>query len=426
MHKLSRFSIIVAAGKDGQIGLNNEMPWNVKRDLKFFKETTMNSVVIVGRKTAETLPNLPGRDIKIISRNGKSFQDALQESHGSNKVFVIGGGEVYKEAMEKYLYLCDMIYLTRIPYDSDADTFFHLPHHVSLESKLEFPECTFEEYRVEYSHPEYVYLNAMKDILKRGVEKEDRTGTGTISLHGVNLRFPMYPKVPFITTKRLYIKGVREELLWFLEGNTNSLELEEKGVKIWKGNSSKEFLENRGLEYKEGDIGPGYGFQWIHWGEEYKGCDEDYEGIDQIANIIESLKKDKWSRRHILSAWNVADLHKMALPPCHFAAQWVCRPGANGETIVDCIETQRSGDMFLGIPFNIASYTMLTYYICQQTGYTPGELIMTIGDAHIYKNHVEQVKEQLERTPLPFCEMDYSMKPNGYVSWPAIRADMAI
>lgn len=227
------------------------------------------------------------------------------------------------------------------------------------------------------------YLDLLKTILDKGTQKHDRTGTGTISYFGYQMRFNLQEGFPLVTTKKVHLKSIIYELLWFLNGDTNVKYLQDHGVRIWN-----EWAD------ANGDLGPVYGYQWRHWRT------PDGREIDQIANLIEGLKKNPDSRRHIVSAWNPADVDNMALPPCHTMFQFYVVDGR-----LSCQLYQRSGDTFLGIPFNIASYALLTMMVAQVCGLKPGDFVHTIGDAHIYINHIEQVKLQLSRTPYPLPTM---------------------
>ncbi|XP_044749334.1 thymidylate synthase-like isoform X2 [Coccinella septempunctata] len=214
------------------------------------------------------------------------------------------------------------------------------------------------------------------------------------------MRYSLRESFPLLTTKRVFWRGVVEELLWFIRGSTNALELRAKNVNIWDGNSTREYLDSVGLTDRiEGDLGPVYGFQWRHYGAEYKDMFTDYtgQGIDQLENVIETLKSNPNDRRIIMCSWNPIDLPKMALPPCHCLVQFYV---ANNE--LSCMLYQRSADMGLGVPFNIASYALLTNMIAHITGLKPGEFIHTLGDSHVYLNHVEALKVQLQRKPRPF------------------------
>ena len=227
------------------------------------------------------------------------------------------------------------------------------------------------------------YLDLLDTILKHGVKKTDRTGTGTISYFGYQMRFDLAEGFPLLTTKKVHLKSIIYELLWFLNGDTNVKYLQDHGVRIWN-----EWAD------PNGDLGPIYGYQWRHWRT------PDGKEIDQIANIVNALKNNPDSRRHIVSAWNPADVDDMALPPCHTMFQFYVADGR-----LSCQLYQRSGDSFLGVPFNIASYALLTMMMAQVCGYKPGVFVHTLGDAHIYLNHLEQVNTQLQREPYPLPTM---------------------
>lgn len=278
------------------------------------------------------------------------------------------------------------------------------------------------------SHQEYQYLHMMEDIIDRGVDKGDRTGVGTRSLFGTNMTFDLEHSFPILTTKRVFWKGVVEELLWFIRGETDSNLLSEKGVRIWEGNTSREFLDNKGLDYPERFIGPGYGWQWRNWNGPYKICqktDEGYittkysegvalpngstkskhpdvmRGIDQLAEALDKIKNNPDDRRILVSAWNPSQLNEMALPPCHMFFQFYVENNR-----LHCQWYQRSVDVFLGLPFNISSYALLTCLMAKAAGLTPGTLSFCGGDTHVYQNHFEQVQEQLVREPYKFPQIE--------------------
>lgn len=246
------------------------------------------------------------------------------------------------------------------------------------------------------SNNEKQYLSLVRHVLEHGNDKADRTKTGTFSVFGYTMRFSLAGgALPLLTTKKVFWRGVCEELFWFIKGSTNSKDLEARGVNIWKGNGERAFLDKVGLgENEEGDLGPVYGFQWRHFGAEYKGFGADYgnKGVDQLTDCIEQIRKDPNSRRIVMSAWNPSDLKKMALPPCHMFCQFYVCDGK-----LSCSMYQRSADIGLGVPFNIASYALLLHLVAHVTGLEPGEFVHVLGDAHIYKNHVEPLKMQLER-----------------------------
>jgi thymidylate synthase len=227
------------------------------------------------------------------------------------------------------------------------------------------------------------YLDLLDHVLKTGTEKTDRTGTGTISVFGYQMRFNLEEGFPLLTTKKLHLKSIIHELLWFISGDTNTKYLTDNGVKIWN-----EWAD------KDGNLGPVYGSQWRSW------TAEGGRKIDQLLNVVGSIIKTPDSRRHIVSAWNVGELDKMALPPCHLMFQFYVADGK-----LSCQLYQRSADIFIGVPFNIASYALLTLMVARATGLKPGDFVHTLGDAHIYLNHIEQVKLQLSREPYKLPRM---------------------
>lgn len=259
---------------------------------------------------------------------------------------------------------------------------------------------------------EQQYIDLIKNILENGVIREDRTGTGTISLFGSQMRFSLRDnRFPLLTTKRVFWRGVVEELLWFISGSTNANKLRERGVHIWDANGSREFLDKHGfLEREEGDLGPVYGFQWRHYGAKYKDMYTDYsgQGVDQLRECIEKIKNNPMDRRIVMMAWNVMDVENMVLPPCHMFCQFYV---ANGE--LSCQMYQRSADVGLGVPFNIASYALLTIMMAKVCGLMPGEFIHTMGDTHIYLNHVDALREQVLRIPTEFPKLYIREKETG-------------
>lgn len=261
------------------------------------------------------------------------------------------------------------------------------------------------------------YLDLLDHVLKNGTEKGDRTGTGTISVFGYQMRFNLEEGFPLLTTKKLHIKSIIHELLWFIAGDTNVKYLNDNGVRIWN-----EWAD------KDGNLGPIYGYQWRSWPA------ADGKKIDQLLDVINNIKKSPDSRRHIVSSWNVGEIEKMALPPCHVMFQFYVAGGK-----LSCQLYQRSCDIFLGVPFNIASYALLTLMVAQVTGLKPGDFVHTLGDAHIYKNHIEQVKLQLTRGPfalpkiminpsvndiLKFSFGDFELK--DYMAHPNIKAEISV
>jgi thymidylate synthase len=261
------------------------------------------------------------------------------------------------------------------------------------------------------------YLDLVRHVLEQGVKKEDRTGTGTVSVFGYQMRFNLEDGFPLLTTKKVHLKSIIHELLWFLKGSTNIAYLKEHGVSIWD-----EWAD------EAGNLGPVYGYQWRNWPK------PDGTHIDQISQVVEMIKKNPDSRRLIVSAWNVADVDKMKLPPCHAFFQFYVAEGK-----LSCQLYQRSADIFLGVPFNIASYALLTMMVAQVCGLKPGDFVHTLGDAHIYANHFDQVREQLSRTPksLPRMRINPAIKDifgftyedftlEDYDPHPAIKGAVAV
>jgi thymidylate synthase len=261
------------------------------------------------------------------------------------------------------------------------------------------------------------YLDLLSHVMEHGVEKRDRTGTGTISTFGYQMRFDLSETFPVLTTKKLHLKSIIHELLWFLSGSTNVRYLQQKGVKIWN-----EWAD------ADGNLGPIYGYQWRSWPA------ADGRTIDQVKAVVSSLKNNPDSRRHIISAWNVGELEKMALPPCHILFQFYVADGR-----LSCQLYQRSADIFLGVPFNIASYSLLTLMMAQVTELKPGEFIHTLGDAHIYLNHIDQVRLQLTREPRRLPVMHLNQEVNDILEFryedftlteydphPAIKGDISV
>ncbi len=261
------------------------------------------------------------------------------------------------------------------------------------------------------------YLNLLSHVLDHGVEKKDRTGTGTISTFGYQMRFSLDEGFPLLTTKKMHLKSIIHELLWFLSGSTNIRYLQENGVRIWN-----EWADD------DGNLGPVYGYQWRSWPA------ADGRHVDQITAVVNSLRNNPDSRRHIVSAWNAGEIENMALPPCHILFQFYVADGK-----LSCQLYQRSADIFLGVPFNIASYSLLTMMMAQVTGLMPGDFIHTLGDAHIYLNHIEQVKLQMTREPrrLPVMTLNNAVNDifafryedftlTGYDPHPVIKGEISV
>jgi thymidylate synthase len=263
-----------------------------------------------------------------------------------------------------------------------------------------------------HAHEEHQYLSLIRELLEKGEKRPDRTGTGTLSIpfppqHRYTLSKPDGTlTLPLLTTKRVFLRAVIAELLWFISGDTSAKTLQDQGIRIWDGNASREYLDSVGLQHREeGDLGPVYGFQWRRFGAEYVGCHADYtgQGVDQLMEVLHKLRHNPYDRRIILSAWNPADLKNMALPPCHMFAQfYVSFPNGSQRGTLHSMLYQRSCDMGLGVPFNIASYALLTHMLARAADLIPGSLTHVMGDAHVYLDHESALRTQIEREPRDF------------------------
>lgn len=418
-------------------------------------------------KTTETKDTNEEKEYYIYNSLDAALEVLARLSYVES-IFVIGGQEIYELAIKDPR--CAKIYVTEFKGDfGPCDRFFpQIPTSFALTShRHESVLLEFKTYESKYDlrSPEYNYLNLLWQILTYGDEiNEERTGVGTLSLPAGFLQFPidtMNPtapleelvyRVPILTTKTMFTRGTFEELSMFLNGKTSVKELQKKNVKIWDGNTSRKYLDAHGLKnYEEGETGPFYGFQWNFFGADYLGanCEEahakDPRGVNQLEYCINLLKTDPYSRRIILTAWNPSDIPKMCLPPCHMMYAFKVSkesPASGGRKVLHCTMFQRSGDMFLGIPFNILSTTLLTIYMSRVANMLPGFVSIVISDAHIYKNHIDQVKEQLQRTPYRFPtlkinarinsladmrKLQYShMEITDYNKWPELKAQMAV
>lgn len=430
-----RFEIVVACNKKFGIGCNGGLPWSIRDDMRRFREiTTKNKIVVMGRKTYESLPSqhrpLNDRINVVLTRHPELYSSTdtviftdrafntlndLEKKGVGSVCSVIGGADIYKCFMQN----AHRIHMTLVEMDIECDTFF--PHQECFEwyelvdhsdvmyddrEKCNFRYLTYEPR--ERRHGELAYIDLLKDIVKTGISKSDRTGTGTLSVFGRQVRFDIEKSFPLVTTKFVGYKSIIRELLWFLRGDTDATKLAKEGVHIWDKNTSREFLDKTGLhDYKEGDIGPMYGWIWRHVSAEYKGCDHDYsgEGIDQLENVIKLLKTDPFSRRIMMSTYNVSDAEKGCLYPCHGnIVQFNCDV-IEGKKYLSCHMYQRSCDVFLGFPYNIASYAVLSYIIAMKVDMIPKEIVISLGDTHIYNNLLSQTLEQIQRRPYPFPKL---------------------
>lgn len=437
------FDLIVATDENNGIGIfkNNQftLPWRNKDDLSFFKTITSNDdtmkAVIMGRNTFASLnyKPLPNRFNIILSSTLSfteskylkiftSFDDALTFCKKLNfKPYVIGGSQLYKEALTN-TYL-NIIYWNIIHQTSNDSNIYFPMNFEDLNDKF-FITNSYRRNNVTYNqlknkfnnNDENNYLDLLEKIYFFGDERSTRNGV-TKSIFAENLEFDLIDKFPLLTSKKMFLRGIFEELIWFLKGQTNSKILEDKNVNIWKGNSSKEFLENNNLPYHEGDIGNMYGFQLNHAGTEYVDCKTDYsnKGFNQIEYCLHLLKNDKFSRRIIMTTFIPHEAPKGVLYPCHgIVIQFYVRE-VNHTNFLSCHMYQRSADMFLGVPFNITSYSLLVYMICEvlnndsrnKMEFKPDKLKISFGDLHIYEQHYDSVKLQLDNAPYYFPQIKF-------------------
>ncbi len=445
-----KYSIVVAYDLCRGIGRNNTIPWKLPLDMKRFKEITSSissNCVIMGRKTWDSIPSkfrpLPGRTNIILSRakineiktNEKdtfacsSFDDLnillnkLNSSDQLKEVFFIGGADIYSTAQS--IYPIDNYYLTQIFENYKCDTFFPVINFddyqltdssIHIDRGLSYRFQTYTKIQPlinTQNEEENQYLALLNEVLKKGQYRTDRTKIGTLSLfEGKQLIFDIKKNFPLLTTKKVFFRGISEELLFFFSGLTNVKILQDKNIHIWDGNSSREYLDSIGQFDREiGDLGKFYGFQWKHWGAKYVNCHHDYsgKGFDQIQMIVDLIKNAPTSRRIIITAWNPGDLREMALPPCHILYQFYV--DTENKTL-SCSMYQRSADLFLGLPFNLSSTALFTYLLAKTCNLSPSKIIITLGDSHIYVNHIPQIIEQLSREPKPFPKLNIKNKKN--------------
>lgn len=508
-------SLIVAVDENWGISKNGEIPWKFIEDTHFFQDVTKReytkgvmNVVIMGKNTwlslpkcnsdtqdEERVPHLEGRINIVVSTTlgsigpmnkgssyfVKSLTGAIQlcENLQCGKIFICGGTRIYKEAMEKLNVEC--IYRTGIHKDYGCDNFFQIdmiPDMIGCIFRFEFAakdvksgENTtilidkFEKNRnftpfnvymnkdildASVNEEESKYLYLMKNIIKTGQFKSSRNSM-VWSKFGEQLKFDLSKGFPLLTTKKIFFKGIVEELLFFLRGDTNNNHLNEKGVKIWDGNTSREFLDSVGLErYEVGDMGPMYGFNWSHFGADYKGMNHNYEGqgFNQIEYCLNLLKTDPHSRRIMMTTYNPAIAGQGVLYPCHgidiiFNVEDDIFTNTNK---LSCMMTQRSADLFLGIPFNVGSYGLLMHIFCEVINndetykgmkFVPGVLTINLGDVHVYESHYSQCIRQILREPYPFPQLKINKKIMNvtdfsyedielinYISYPVIYGKM--
>ncbi|QKF93754.1 bifunctional dihydrofolate reductase/thymidylate synthase [Fadolivirus algeromassiliense] len=470
MSTFPRTNLIVAVDSNWGISKQNSIPWMIKEDSTFFQDVTKRvhakdkkNVVIMGRNTWKALPDsfrgLKDRINIVVSSSMKEdelFNDNVTKSEiyltksltdsmelckklNPGKIFIGGGSSIYKEAIEKLN--IDEIYLTNIGKYYECDNVFpvdtlgkiitqYKEHSVKKfivkdRNNDEDVEVSFRKLykgnlpsRLNINSEEQQYLNLLEDILKTGHFRQTRNSK-TWSKFGKTMEFDLSKGFPILTTKKIFLRGVFEELLFFLKGDTNANHLSEKGVKIWDANTTREFLDSVGLNhYDVGDMGPMYGFNWSHYNANYNNMNSDYtgQGFNQIEYCLNLLKKDPFSRRILMTTFNPAVAKQGVLYPCHGIS--ILFNVEEGHKL-SCMMTQRSADTFLGIPFNISSYAMLVHLFCEVINndteykgpkFIPGRLIMNLGDVHVYENHHSEVIRQILREPYNFPQLIFKRK----------------
>jgi dihydrofolate reductase/thymidylate synthase len=475
-------NLILAVDLKNGLGRDNKLAWNIPEELNIFKEKTTNSIVIVGRKTLEQLPKLKDRTIFCISRGinvkckcdvihiHQDIEDAVREAKhlakiSGQKIYIIGGNQIYNYFLKNYKNEL-IVHISIIHNEYVCDTFFNKDNLKDFYITEKTCYDLFTHYEMVYrKYGERQYLDLIKDLIENGERRKSRNAE-TVSDFCKHLKFDLRDGFPLLTTKKMFTKGIVEELLFFIRGDTNTKTLEQKGIYIWKGNTCREFLDSNGFEgRKEGEMGPMYGSIWRNFnnlsGEEekeilkesrrleinYKSYNKDnmsYStdrvksidfGIDQLKNVIEEIKTNPNSRRLLLTTYNPAQVRYGVLYPCHsITIQFYVQDG-----FLDMFCYNRSSDVALGLPFNIASSSLLLMIIAKLTNLVPRYFNLTLGDAHLYSNHIEGVLEQIERIPYVFpiiklpefetleeveklsCE---SFKVQNYNYYPTIKMEM--
>ncbi len=425
--------IIVACDEDGGIGRDGKIPWDCPEDLRLFQTKTMGCNVIVGRKTCSTLPLLKGRKLYVVTEHNcdaysqradvawcGNLSDALKATEESGiMTFVIGGAGIYDQVLNLYPRLVHTVHLTQIAGTHSCDRHFHrlklrhqfVPIHeevLSAQAKVVIYRPVTSQPRkigVETmshktnTHPEKQYLDLVKEVLASGNKRKTRNAE-TRSLFSRHLKYDLRDGFPLVTSRRTFFRGVVAELLFFLSGDTDTSKLEKQGVNIWKGNTSREFLDQSGKpDYPTSMMGPMYGYQWRSFNAQYdenSGRPHTTElGVDQLANIVNLIKTDPMSRRIMMTSFNPSQAEEGVLFPCHSI---VTQFYVDGEFLDMCVYN-RSQDLALGVPFNIASSALLLHILAEITGKVARDMTIQMGDVHVYESHVNSLREQLTRTP---------------------------
>jgi len=462
---MNSLNVILAFDFCYGIGKNNSIPWHnnslYKQDMIHFKTLTLDKTIIMGHETWLSLPKpLTRRKNVIVTRNHydyllfkfkneenikvyDSLDEAIRMELKLNDVFVIGGASLYNSMFENIHPTLCKVYVTKIKSTFDCDTFvdetiynnFMKNNNLTVRTLFKTSDIDIDEYSVNHSS-DCSYLTLVNKILYTGLRMKTRNAE-TISLFGEHLEFDLEKGFPLLTTKKMFWKGIVEELLWFIRGDTNVHHLQEKGIHIWDGNSSREFLDSVGLKHlDEGDAGAIYSHQWRHFNAPYITCETDYsgKGIDQLSDVISLIRNDPTSRRILMTSWNPCQSKDMSLLPCHVSYQFYVDVE---EGKLMCMMYQRSADVFLGLPFNIASTALLTTILAKHCGLIASRIIISLGNVHIYNEHIDAIMKQLHRRPLGFPTLtiwqkhlnieEYTIDDielHNYFSHPTIHAKM--
>jgi dihydrofolate reductase/thymidylate synthase len=412
------FDVILAMTKEGGIGFEGGMPWMCEEELTLFKKITIGGVLVVGRKTAKSLPLLSNRTLVVLSKLGEksglkqifsgskmilgvfdSISNVLNKCDGG-KVFIAGGAQIYNDVFLNWRHCIKDVYLSVMDGEHKCDTFVKFnSSEWTVKSKTDYIGFTHYVLSPKKSD-ELLYLSLLRDVHENGWLKEGRNGN-TKSMFGKTLEFDLTTGFPLLTTKKMFTRGIIEELLFFIRGNSDSTLLEDKKINIWKGNTNRVFLDSIGKnKRRKGVMGPMYGYQWRNYNAPY---DEEKafhveKGVDQLQNVIDQIKNDPHSRRILLTDYNPLQVHDGVLFPCHsIIIQFYVSDG-----YLDIYCYNRSSDLFHGLPFNIASTALFHTLIAKVTGLTARKFILGLGDCHIYESHINVVKEQLQRIPYKF------------------------
>ena len=459
------FNIIVAYDNQNGIGYKNKLSWYIKSDLNRFKTITTGHIVIMGKNTWESLSikPLPNRINIVISSTlnddrpnkiCKTLNEALNceivKNNESKDIFVIGGEKLYTEAICHKD--CEKIYVTEVYKKYNCDTFFpKIPKDFNVifvdnfcyENEIHYRYITYAKNGDKWiNKEEETYTNLLYNIIDNGDKRIDRTKVGTNSLFGKTLTYDLRETFPILTTRRQFLRGIFEELMFYLRGETDNNILVNKGINVWTKNTTREFLDNRGLDYKEGDMGPTYGFNFRNFGANYLNCDTDYkdQGVDQLFDVIELLKTDPYSRRMIITLWDPKNNKKAALPSCLCWYQF--HVSGSDSNYLNLQIYIRSSDYFLANNWNTCTGALLVHLLCNTTGlthYKPGELNVVMGDVHVYNNHVKSALEIKSRIPKPFPKLVIKNQLNyvtefswddieliGYKPHPSVKVEMAV